>query len=107
MTDTVDKLLGLADRFAILYSDAREARALELPGGVWVDDAKQAKADLEAALREALDWGEPVAWLLEPKVQRNPDRHMIRGCYVGARTQQDFEFAELDGDKYTPLYAKA
>ena len=54
MNSVVDKLLGLADRFAILFTDAREASAANLPGGAWVDDAKRAKAELESALRVAL-----------------------------------------------------
>ena len=56
MQSTVDKLLGLADRFAILFADAREARIAEMPGSVWVDDAKRAKAELESALRVALTY---------------------------------------------------
>lgn len=59
MTDTVDKLLGLADRFASRHADACEARAAGLHGP-WDDDARQAKAELEAALCEAQDWGELV-----------------------------------------------
>lgn len=58
MTDTVDKLLGLADRFASRHADACEARAAGLHGQ-WDDDARQAKAELEAALREALGGTEP------------------------------------------------
>lgn len=54
MQTTIDKLLGLADRFAILFADAREARLTDLPGSIWVDDAKRAKAELESALRVAL-----------------------------------------------------
>lgn len=47
----------------------------------------------------------PAAWLLAPIVQRNPARPMIRGCYTEPRTALDCEFAALDGDAYTELYA--
>jgi hypothetical protein len=91
---TVARLMGLADAYAgkLAYSLVYGAE----------DKAREA---LRAALVEALDLGEPAAWLLRPKVQRNPQRPIIRGCYVGARTKQDFDLAELDGDEYIPLYA--
>ena len=48
---------------------------------------------------------EPVAWLLRPKMQRYPDRPMMRGIYMGARTAEELEVAAIDGDEYAPLYA--
>jgi hypothetical protein len=66
MQTTIDKLLGLADRFAILFADAREARMVDLPGSILVDDAKRAKSELESALRVALgDEREACAMLCE------------------------------------------
>jgi NTP pyrophosphatase (non-canonical NTP hydrolase) len=46
----------------------------------------------------------PVAWLLRPIIQRYPDLPIIRGVYYGARTEDDFEFAALDGDEYSGLH---
>jgi hypothetical protein len=48
--------------------------------------------------------GRPRAWLLEPKKQRYPDRYLIRGCYTTEPTKEQLEIAELDGDRYVPLY---
>lgn len=48
---------------------------------------------------------DPVAWLLRPKVQRYPQKPMIRGVMTTRPTPENLEFAELDGDEYVPLYA--
>jgi hypothetical protein len=49
----------------------------------------------------------PHAWLLEPKIQRNPGRHLVRGYRSTEPTAQDIELAELDGDYFIPLYEQA
>lgn len=54
-----------------------------------------------------MDELKPAAWLYEPKVQRKPGRHLIRGCYTTEPTAEQLEVAELDGDKYSPLYDAA
>jgi hypothetical protein len=45
----------------------------------------------------------PVAWLLRIKNPRNP-RFTVRGVYTIEPTQENREFADLDGDEYVPLY---
>jgi len=49
----------------------------------------------------------PCAWLLEPKVQRHPSKHLVRRVSVVAPTEEEREFAELDGDRFVPLYDRA
>lgn len=51
--------------------------------------------------------GKPRAWLQEPKVQRIPGRHLIRGVRTIEPTEEDRQFAELDGDLLVPLYDEA
>ena len=51
--------------------------------------------------------GKPRAWLQEPKVQRIPGRHFIRGVRTIEPTEEDRQFAELDGDLLVPLYDEA
>ena len=46
----------------------------------------------------------PRAWILEPKVQRHPPRHIIREVSAVEPTQAQRELADLDGDRYVPLY---
>ena len=46
----------------------------------------------------------PRAWILEPKVQRHPPRHIIRNVSVVEPTQEQRELADLDGDVYVPIY---
>ena len=46
----------------------------------------------------------PRAWLREPKVQRHPGRHLVRGVTTVELPQEEREFAELDGDNLVPLY---
>ena len=57
---------------------------------------------------ELRDDGEvkPRAWLREPKVQRLPGRHLVRGVSVVEPTAEERECAELDGDMIIPLYDK-
>ena len=47
----------------------------------------------------------PRAWLLEPKVQRHPGRHLIRSVRSFEPTEAERQNAELDGDVYVPLYS--
>ena len=49
--------------------------------------------------------GEPVAWLLRPKVQRHPGKTIIRGAYTVEPSAEQMEIAEADNDEYLPLYA--
>lgn len=51
--------------------------------------------------------GKPRAWLQEPKVQRIPGRYLIRGVRTIEPTEEDRQFAELDGDLLVPLYDEA
>jgi len=46
----------------------------------------------------------PRAWMLEPKVQRHPDRYLIRGIRAVEPTVEEREFAEIDGDRFVPLF---
>jgi len=55
----------------------------------------------------ALTKSRPRAWLREPKVQRIPGRHLVRGVSAGEPSQEEREFAELDGDRLVPLYDQA
>lgn len=49
----------------------------------------------------------PRAWLREPKVQRHPGRHLVRGVTTIEPTAEDRQIAELDGDALVPLYGVA
>jgi hypothetical protein len=49
----------------------------------------------------------PRAWICEPKVQRHPARHLIRGVSAVEPTAEVREFGEIDGDQFVPLYDQA
>jgi hypothetical protein len=49
----------------------------------------------------------PSAWICQPKVQRHPERHLIRGVSALEPTAEEREFAEVDGDEFVPLYDQA
>jgi len=47
----------------------------------------------------------PRAWLLEPKEQRHPHKPIQRGCYTEEPSKEQQQIADLDGDRYVPMYA--
>jgi Protein of unknown function (DUF551) len=58
-----------------------------------------------AKLAAPTEQAQPVAYIMRPKVQRNPARPFIRGVYEGAPDAERYEMAALDGDEIIPLYA--
>lgn len=65
MSKTLDELLGLIDRFAMLHADAREARVdnNRSPSAVaFTAEAKEAHEAVESALRELIADAERIDW---------------------------------------------
>ena len=92
MTDTADKLMALADRYASRHAYAVVTRSLT--GESNASGAMQSRAELESAIREALDLGEPVAFISAAWLKALP-----RGELAG--------MSKLPFQDAQPLYARS
>jgi hypothetical protein len=100
MTHTPDELRTLVDALHECLPTAEDGPDHRTYAMVLGSDLRKA----HDILRQLAD-AKPVAWLLRPKIQRHPERPLVRGIYTSEPTNEQRNIADLDGDEYIILYA--
>lgn len=97
---TVAELMALADNFALDRETVEVMRLRGQPGGDMPLRQQPSRAALEQAIRRAVDWGEPHAWLTTGTIDGK------RRLSMGAVTTNP-EYKKMHKEwEWTPLYAK-